>query len=195
MSNTSATGGALLPSDSTGTYGIAFEDFIQQIFVGVSGLPGALVRPRWQPKPPPIPAVTETWLAVGIVGGISDLNPYVGHDPTGDGSDTIENHEDVEIRVSCYGPNCYSFAALLRDGLNIRQNREALFLAGAALIASTRIVKTGDLVNTEWRERADLEVQIRRIVKRTYPVLNLLSAQGAFITDGPLPPAPFLVEQ
>lgn len=180
MANNSATGGFLAPVGPHQPEGDAFEDDIQAVLVGIVGLPPDLVRPRWQPNPPPQPPVTTDWAAVGITEVNSDSFPAVIHSGAGDGSSTLQRHETVDLLVSFYGPNGRALAARLRDGLAIAQNREALFLMNMGVREiGKKIVTAAGLVNEQWVPRYDLTVSLRRRIDRTYSVLNLLSAQGA----------------
>lgn len=191
---TSATGGYLQPSSTQGAHGVTFEDFMQAYFVGLSGLPGALVRPRFQPKPPQVPLATVDWLACGITRVVKDHSGYAEHDPTGEGSHALERHEQVDFLLTFYGPNRHTIASLVEDNIQIRQNREPLQLNGIAFLECGGQTEAADLVNEEYRLRADIPISFRRLVKRVYPILNLLSVQGAFVTDDGNPPQPFIVE-
>lgn len=193
--NDSSTGGYLAPSATSGAQGVSLEDFLQAVFVGLSGLTGDLVRPRWQAKPPPQPARGATWISIGIMrrrslGYVDEL-----HDPTGDGSQPAEQHQSLEILVSAYGPNGAAVSDLIETSIQIRQNREALYGAQIGLADISDLLTTSDLLNQEWVPRHDRTFTLNRVVRRTYPILNLLSAQGQFITDGGEPPQNFIVEQ
>lgn len=68
MSNTSATGGYLLPEQSPAPLeGDALDDFFHDIVAGITGLDTNLVRPRWQETPPPAPKRGTNWAAVGVM--------------------------------------------------------------------------------------------------------------------------------
>lgn len=89
--NTSATGGYLLPSPQPPLpQNLTFKQFLQTVFVGLSGLDPDLVRPRWQPNPPKQPDIFTNWLAIGIVGIEPDANAYLGMVPTTNASGTLQ---------------------------------------------------------------------------------------------------------
>lgn len=68
MSNDSSTGGPLIAEDGTPTLALddPFDAFLQSLVVGVTGIPGNLCRPRWQPIPPAEPEVGTDWCAIGV---------------------------------------------------------------------------------------------------------------------------------
>ncbi len=184
MANTSATGGYLAPSSTTPAEADAFEDFIGNVVAGITGLARSLVRPRWQRKPPPHPDITTNWCGIGITVITSDYGAVRIHRPVGEGHDELQRHETDDLLASFYGPQAYSLASRLRDGLTIGQNREALRAGSVNILECTRMRTASDLVNERWVRRVDLEISLRRAVLRTYPILNLLSAVGSFETSG-----------
>ncbi len=184
MPNTSATGGSLQPSSTVGAQGLSFEDFLQQVLVQVSGLAGQYVRPRYQQKPPPQPPREADWLGFGITRR-SRLVADRLHIATGDGSESLEEHEEFDALISAYGPNADSIQSLIASNLEISQNRDALRGAGVAYADCGQILTTSDLLNEEWVARRDRTLTFRRVIARTYPILNLLSVQGQFnLSDG-----------
>lgn len=178
MPNTSATSGYLLPAPPDPLEGQSFEDFIQEVFVGITGLDPTLARPRWQEEPPNLPDATQTWMALGVVDWNPDTFAVEEHDPSGDGSSVLKRNEELVVKVSCYGPRAAELNSMLRDGLQIAQNREILDLNGVALIATGRPERVPALIKQKWQNRIDVDVQLRRAIRRVYPVLNLLSAQA-----------------
>ncbi len=179
MPNNSSTGGYLLPASSPAPLeGQSFEDFLQQIFVGLTGLAGQFVRPRWQPDPPDLPARSQDWFAFGIMDWDPDTYAVEIHDPTGDGVSNLQRHETVNILISFYGPNASNYMATLRDGLQIAQNREVFQLNAMGLVQTGRAMNVPSLVKEKWLNRIDLTMTMRRLILRTYPILNLASFQG-----------------
>jgi hypothetical protein len=188
--NTSASGGYLAPEAVPAPLeGEALLRFIQQFVVGITGLPGDMVRPRWQPEPPNIPSAGEAWAAIGVSARPSDTYPYVGEIDTPEGGVAeLQRHEDLNILSSFYGLGSGSladeFCARLRDGLSISQNLEPLFHAGMGFISCGVPVAVPSLLKERWLYRVDLPFGIRRAIVRRYPVRTILSAEGE-VQDNP----------
>lgn len=182
MANTSATGGYLSPTTLSPAYDLSLDVQVQNFVVGITGLDGTLVRPRWQPRPPAQPERNVDWCAVGIVSIDSEYGHHTQHHPDGEGYDETEAYETLELLASFYGPSCSRLAAILRDGLWIAQNREAMRAQGLAFLEVRRITRIGEDIGGEWRQRADIPIHLRRNVSRQYPILNLLQAQVAIET-------------
>ena len=189
MPNTSATGGYLAPAASPAPLeGQSFDDFLQQVVVGISGVEGKYVRPRWQRTPPNQPDFDVDWIAFGITSQRPDTYAYVGPFGTGAAGETIQRHEACDILLSFYGPNATAVMERFREGTQIAQNREALFLAGMAHVETGEAVRLPRLDKEQWLMRVDLTWAVRRIIMRTYPVLNVLSFHGVLRTDVGVPP-------
>jgi len=176
MPNDSSTGGYLVPSSTAPLEDDALDDFFHDVIVGITGLTDSVVLPRWQPEPPLLPI--GNWVAFGVIGRRSETFPNVTHTLPGDGTDVLTRNEDLDLLCSFYGLNCQAYGTLLRDGLSISQNREVLSLANMGLIAVGDLQRAPELVKNKWLPRADLQFSVRREIKRTYPVLHLLSANG-----------------
>lgn len=172
MSNTSATGGYLVPLNNALTED-EINDLWQSVVCGVTGLPGELVRPRWQPIAPMPPAPEVDWCAIGVT-EYPDGDGYSGitHNPEGEGTNTVTTDERMIILASFYGPHASDNARLFRDGLNISQNRGQLRKAGFALQWATPPVPAPELVNGLWRKRSDVTITAILETKRDYAVLN-----------------------
>lgn len=188
MPNTSATGGPLTPAAVPAPLeGEALNDFLQEWIVGIVGLAGAMVRPRYQAEPPNIPAAGAAWMAFGTTTRPNDTFPAVWHDSEGDGADTLQRHETINILCSFYdlGTNGLAdkYAALLRDGLAIAQNLAPLAAAGMGLVECGETVAVPSLLKIRWLYRVDLPVVLTRQIDRIYPVENIESFQGTLVTD------------
>lgn len=175
MSNTSATGGYLagqlapLADDE-------LDDAIQAAVASISGLPGDLVRPRWQPTPPKTPEPDVNWIALGVTSTTPDAGPYIHHDGAGDGVTHSQRHAELELLVSCYGPQAVGYANLLRDGFGIPQNMEALKRAGLGFVDTGAVRRAPELVNQQWYNRADFTLRFRVATVQRWAVLSVLEA-------------------
>lgn len=189
MPNTSATGGYLLPQSNNGINDEMLRVFLQGVVVGTTGLPGNMVRPRWQAEPPNIPAFGVDWASVGVMSRKRDVNAYITHRSIFDGqgnntgSDFIHRTEVLDVLCSFYGPNCEQNSELMAMGLEAGQNREVMQLAGYGLVSVDDAVMMADLVHERWLTRIDLPFQVRRAQLYQYPVLNLVGADVEIVDD------------
>lgn len=182
--NDSSTGGYLAPAALAPPQEDAQLDaIIQAAITGITGLPGSLIRPMWQASVPKQPEPSVTWVAMGVTAITPDQGPYIEHQSAGQGADTYQRHEDLEVFCSFYGPQAQTYAAVLRDGLAIPQNNEALGSQGLAWVECGPLRPAPELFNQQWIRRYDLTIRLRRQVKRTYTVLNILSAADVLISD------------
>ena len=181
MSNTSATGGCLTPT--TGPLDDqALRRFLQAMIAGVTGLDGSLVRPLWQSNPPKQPDISTNWIAFGITEQRPDANPF--HKSNGNGSGAIViRHEELDVRCSCYGPDCTKYTGHLREALYLAQNRENLFSAGMGLVGFSDTVHAPELINERFFDRADITMTLRREIRREYPILNFVGAYGTIVAN------------
>lgn len=195
----SSTGGYLSPSNINGELNDqALEIFLQQVVVGITGMPGNMVRPRWQPEPPNIPDFGMNWASIGeseprkrdswaavirTPGGYGE-NPY-GVSGYGDESLSIViRNEILSILCSFYGPGAQANCELLAMGLALPQNREAMQLNGFGLVGGAGDMVTAPaLLKDRWTYRVDLPFQLRRQQQYTYSILDLLGAEGTLSTD------------
>ena len=184
MPNDSSTGGYLSPvAPSSAQFDAALDAVLQPLVAGITGLPGNMVRPRWQAAVPKQPEPGTDWAAIGITTIDPADYPAEWHDGTGGGSDTQQAWEEFTVLASFYGPNGMGNASLLRRGVYVPQNREALQLAGIDVVEAGTITAAPDLVNQQWIRRYDIPLRLRRKVQTTYPVLNIASADDVIVTD------------
>lgn len=183
MANDSSTGGYILPTGTASPYDAALDAIFQAMVVGLTGLPGSMVRPRWQPTPPKQPPPTADWCAIGVTVIDPDDGPAIIHDPTGNGQDRTQRHETIEVLCSFYGPDAGQYAAMVRDGIAVPLNNGMLQPNGIAFVRVVRPVIAPELVNQQWIRRWDVPMTFRRNAERTYPVLNLESAEVTIASD------------
>lgn len=184
MANTSATGGYLTPTSPTPLDDLDLDLVFQAFIRGLTGLPGAMVRPRWQPTVPQTPGPTVDWCAVGVTPRMRSQDyPAIQHDQAGDGQDQYTRHQEIDVLVTFYGPHAMQYGGLLADGAYIPQNSEAIAQHDIKLVEITDAFAVPELVNEQWQRRYDVPMKFRRIIRRTYPVLNLLAAEAAVQSD------------
>lgn len=165
------------------------QRFLGSWFACVTGLDGALVRPRWQPEPANLPPAGTTWAAFGVTDSPALGQAAVVHigesETDGDGLDELQTHEEMTVLVSFYGPNADAYARRLRDGAQVSQNRERLFRAGMGLIETpTGPLTVPSMEKGRWLYRCDVTVRIRRGITRQYDVQNIAAAEvGLHVGD------------
>ena len=185
--NTSATGGPLLPvaGGPAPLEGQALEDFIQAWIVGISGIDGRVVRPRFQIDVPALPPLATCWCAYSIAERVSPESPVIQHDGAaagGLGADNFGRPQALTIFTTWYDTgigHADLYCDIMSDGMLIPQNREYLQLAGFDYGEQMQAVIAPVLVKERWQYRIDKRFILRRIVNRVYPVQNLLRAAGA----------------
>ena len=186
MPNDSSTGGYIQPSSTGGDLNDqALAQFLQQIVVGITGLPGSMVRPRWQAEPPNIPDFGTNWAAIGP--GARKREPFAAviHSPTGDGSSKVIRNRQIDVLCSFYGPAAEANSELLANGLEVPQNREAMQLAGFNLVsAADGPIIAPALLKQRWQYRADVTFTLRQQQQYTYSVLNLEGAAATVYVEG-----------
>lgn len=175
MATNSSTLG-YLASTGAASYGNDLDDIFQGAIVGITGVTGDLVRPRWQVEPPQQPDFTVNWVAFGVVRSEVDTFAHDRHDPTGDGTDKVERDEMLYVLHSFYGPDCHATCERFRDGLELPQNRDVLLANGVAVVEVQEAVHLPALLKEKWVKRIDATVIYRRRTSRTYAVLTITSS-------------------
>ena len=182
MSQTSATGGFLVPSVAP-NFDDSLVDLVTPTVVGITGLPEDYVRPRWVAKPRNELPRTVDWCAVGVVSASGPTNSSTVHDSSGDGSSTVYKDRELTLAASFYGPNAVSNAELLEVGLEVSQNRTSLYHAGLTYVAFDRVSRVPELDNNLYINRCDAVFRIRTRRGYTYQVNNLLNAKVTLTSD------------
>lgn len=158
---------------------LTVTQFIQTVLVGISGVDGTLVRPKWQANPPKHPPTIETnWIAFGIGLGAPDNNAYIATNPNDPSVVDSQRHETLDVGVSIYGPLALETYALLRDGFQVPQNLQALIDANMGFVEILAARPLPDLLNERFYNRVETSIILRRQVNRLYSVPTILSANG-----------------
>lgn len=164
-------------------------DALQRMVAGITALPGAMVRPRFQVDPPDMPENDRDWCAISL----TDVEPPAArpeliHDPAADGGQgrtTMRGYESMSVMASFYGPNAMRYATRLRDGLQMEQNRDEIQADGSLnLLWVGSIRNVSDRQNTTFRNRFDLAIRLRHRFERVYNVRNIVEIQGTITADG-----------
>jgi hypothetical protein len=176
MSNTSATGGVLSAAAPLPIDDVALDAVFQSLVASVTGLDGTLVRPRWQPEVPKQPEPHINWCAIGILEVDQDDGPWLIYDEPSN-TELYWDHESIELLASFYGPNAQQYARLLRAGLNVPQNTEALLPYAIRYVSCGPIRPTPELLSQQWIKRQDISLSFRRKVEMIFDVQNILIAE------------------
>src|ERR1700754_132756 len=128
MLNDSTTAGYLTPVSTPVLTDAQLDAVFQKFVVGVTGLAGNMVRPRWQRVPAPVPQDPDTdWAALGVMPVTADDNAYIQHITDVDnGIDVLIRHEVIEVLASFYGAHGQRYAMQCRDALWVGNNRDML---------------------------------------------------------------------
>jgi hypothetical protein len=187
----SSTGGALLPAQTPAPLdGKDLLVFLNNFYVGITGMQGLYVRAAYQSEPPDLPDAGTAFMAFFIKDRKADKFPFVAWYPQAS-EYVLWRHELLSILCSFYDlgitGQAYALAELLRDGLAIPQNLETLFLNNMGLISVEDVLSVPVLLKQRWVNRVDLQMTISRQIIRTYPVLSVQSFNGILVQDNGLP--------
>lgn len=174
MATDSSVAGYLQPTAPHPVYGSLLDRVLHDVIKGATGITdNALVRPRWQPEPPPIPQYSVDWAAFGITQVQRDTLAHIQHASGAGTSDVLTRTELVTVLCSFYGPNASDNASRFEDCLEISQNRDALATAQTSLVSCGTYTNVPTQLHNIWVHRVDVPVTLRRLVQRTFPVLSL----------------------
>lgn len=157
-----------------------FTDFLQSIFVGISGLPGTQVIPAWQPTPPKEFPITTNWLSIGLASMKADANTFQTMVPgVPNPTNVTVRNEELKVRARFYGPQAMEYMALTRDGFDIPMNLIALTQASMGFVEATEGVRAPDLIGEQWQDTWVSDFVLRRQILRAYPILTFTSVSGS----------------
>lgn len=179
MPQDTTTPGYLLPTLEPVADG-AIDQVFHALVVGISGLPGNLVRPRWQPEPPSQPAYTVNWCAIGVTMSNKDAYAYQGLNST---EFFTEKDELLELLLSFYGPASSAYASRCITGIQLGQNREVLYSQGIAYAEVGTATTVPVLLQQKWAKRVDVRMTFRRREVNKFAVATLVAAQGTLTAD------------
>jgi hypothetical protein len=181
MAGNSTVAGYLSPAASPAPMDDdVLDQFLHDLIMGVSGLPGEKVLPRWQPEPPTQLDRDTDWMAFGVMG--EDPDTYAAM-IQGDSSTEMQRHENIDVLVSSYGAHARANLKLLADGLLLEQNRAVLSANAMGLVQTGNIVTAPTIVKDLWLRRFDMHITIRRLDRRVYPVETVDSMTGILDTE------------
>ena len=157
-------------------------DLLTALVVGTTGLPPALVRPRWQPTPPAQPPATTAWCSVGIVNRSSADYPWEGQVtlPGSSGTEAVlqRRWSSFEVVASFYGPGADDLAEQFRDATYRNQNLRDLGAAGIKLTFVGDITSVPDLINQQYIDHSDVRITFAREIQHYYPGESLIEVTG-----------------
>lgn len=171
MANTSSSGGYLVETETA----FNVERFFHDVIMNLTGIDKTLVRPRWQPNEPTMPASGTDWIGFGV----SDLDvpesAYIEENSTGL-SATMKRHERYAVLCSFYGINARSNLRKMRDGLQVGQNREVMFANSFGYVGCSAATHAPELINDVWHDRYDITFEFARELSKSYNIQSILYA-------------------
>ncbi|VXD05803.1 conserved hypothetical protein [Enterobacterales bacterium 8AC] len=184
MSNDSTQAGWLTPTVDDTDYDEALERNLSRWISAVSGLPGKMMFPRWQPqeKTRTLPdSAYIDWCAYGILSVTSDDNPALTN--TTDTGTELWRHETIECLISFYGPVGQRSSIQFRDGITIPQNNSELTALNLSLGDYGRIMAVPEFISDQWIRRYDITVRLRRKIIREYGIKSIAEAPVQFFGE------------
>ena len=179
MANTSADGGYIIATSTTDS---DIWELLHDMLQGLTGFDSNLIRKMWQKNPPPSPENGIDWIAYGFsISEDEDGGAYL--EPTDETESVLYKHEELELSLQIYGDDCQLTAGIIKDGLQVKQNREALYLNKIVYIGASKTLHVPEQINNEFFNRCDLTLTFRRQIERTYGIMNLVDAQGTIYPD------------
>ncbi len=162
---------------------VDLDKVLQAAAAAITGLPGDLVRPRYQDNPPTRPERNVNWCAIAHMSQTPDDTPLlesVGEDP---GQLQSTRHARLDVLASFYGPKGETYAEILKDGIWIPQNMEALQANEIYLQDTGAIVRASEKINQQWIQRYDFPLTFKRKIVRLYPVERFKTVNAHFFDD------------
>ena len=168
---------------------VSLRRFFQQLIVGITAMDPTKIFPRWQPEPANQPGFDVNWAAVGSVRRERETFAAVLHytPPTSfkKSTDTVIRNQVLNVIASFYGPDNEANSELFTMGLDVAQNREAMFLNGFGFVDAGEPIVVPALIKMRWVPGIDVPFRVRRQQLYTYPIPNLEYAKATVIAAEP----------
>ncbi|MCO7512711.1 hypothetical protein NJH77_26060 [Serratia fonticola] len=183
LSNDSTQAGWLTPTVDNTDYDEALERNLSRWISAVSGLPGKMMFPRWQPqeKTRTLPDANANWCAYGVLSVTADYNPAFTN--TTDTGTELWRHETLECLISFYGPAGQRSSLQFRDGITLNQNNDELTKLHLSLGDYGRIMAVPEFLSEQWIRRYDITVRLRRKIIREYGIKSIAEAPVQFFGE------------
>jgi len=192
MATDSREPGYLRPAGAAPPYDKDLEDIFHDVIQGITGLPGNLIRPRYQVNPANQPQADQDWSAFGVTVERQDWQSYRAL--SSDGERYLnEVTEAIRVNVSFYGPRYQHFERMWCDGMQIEQNRDGLAAHGIAFIEFADPVALPALLKEQWVKRADVRGLFHRKAVREYPIRDIVGVGGDSFIDNEKSLTPIVV--
>ena len=166
--------GFIQPSSTDALDDQALDRVLHDFYMGLTAIDATLIRPRWTIEPANMPDINTNWIAQGITERRDDHNASQEF-IDGVGMKVIHNQEFDNL-VSFYGPAAYRMQAMVRDGIQLFQNRDYLHDNALNIISVGNARNVAFQVNGKWYMKVDCNIQYRRTITTIYPILSLTSA-------------------
>jgi hypothetical protein len=168
----SSVAGFLAPF-SLPIYDDPLDDYLHGFLAALSTLPGALVRPRWQPEPPNLPNFATNWLAWGITDIDEDRFAYQEQRSEDGGYAVVERDELLTMLLSFYGPKAGQLAKQVSNSVQLSQNRSYLRAQNMTVVEVMNQVRVPALLKEKWVPRVDMRILFRRRASASYRIRTL----------------------
>lgn len=166
----SSVAGFLAP-ETAPLYDDPLDDFLHAFLATLSTLPGALVRPRWQPEPPNLPNFSINWLAWGITD--IDEDRFAHQEQVSTNSLEVSRDEVLSMLLSFYGPKAGQLAKQVSTSIQLGQNRAYLRAQSMTVVEVMPQVRVPALLKEKWVPRVDMRIVFRRRAVSAYQVKTL----------------------
>jgi hypothetical protein len=179
MPNDSSTGGPLQPIAPIAKF--ALRRLLGSYIVELSGIAPELVRPMWQRNPPPMPSADVNWISFGIENFKTEFSGF--QDQFSLLQLRLITQSSFDVSIICYGEDSIESSRLIRDNIEIGQNREFLFKNNMAIADVSDIVHVPEFINNEFYDRSDFTIKFRGVRESVYDIKTFTSTQTSIISQ------------